>query len=36
MSLSIQEKARLMGFTSSNRSNPEHDFSNQLIYREKG
>lgn len=36
MSLSILEKSRLIGFTSSNRSNPEHDFSNQPIYREKG
>jgi len=36
MSLSIQEKTRRIGFTSSNRSNPEHDFSNQPIYREKG
>ena len=36
MSLSIQEKTRLIGFMSSNRSIPEHDFSNQPIYREKG
>jgi len=36
MILSIQEKTRLIGFMSSNRSNPEHGFSYQPVYREKG
>jgi len=36
MSLSIQEKTRMIGFMSTNRSNPEHGFSYKPIYGEKG